>query len=87
MKNLQKIIANYLLSVDKKDLPELLQGILTPHEIEAIATRFEIVKQLYQKKPQHKIAADLNIGIATVTRGSRVYQMSIFQKMFAKKND
>lgn len=55
--------------------PDLLNvflvDILTPAEYDEIARRWQIVKQLNAKIPQRKIAKDLRVGIATITRGAR----------------
>lgn len=55
----------------KTELEDFFVGILTPDEIETIATRMEIVRMLKKNIPQQKIAHKLKVGIATVTRGSR----------------
>ena len=54
-------------------------GILTPAEIETIATRMEIVRMLKKNIPQQKIAQTLKVGIATVTRGSRELKQGRFR--------
>lgn len=56
---------------DKELLEDLLVGITTDGEREALAQRVEIIKKLIAGEPQKKIAADLGVGIATVTRGSK----------------
>ena len=53
------------------DLQVFLEGILTPSELEQMVKRLQIVKQLKKGRPQRDIAADLEVGIATVTRGAR----------------
>lgn len=59
------------LSVDKKHFNNFLLDILTPTEYKEIAMRWQIVKQLNQGINQRDIAIDLEVGIATVSRGSR----------------
>jgi TrpR family trp operon transcriptional repressor len=54
----------------EKELYSFFIGILTPKELEEIPTRLEIIKMLKKGIPQHEIAEQLGIGIATVTRGS-----------------
>ncbi len=56
---------------DKKTLHNFLVGILTPAEHKEIVTRWQIVKRLVEGDTQRTIAKDLEVGIATVTRGSR----------------
>ena len=56
-----------------------LEGILTLKELEEIPTRLQIVKMLKEGIPQHQIAEQLRIGIATVTRGSKEIQKGNFK--------
>ncbi len=46
-------------------------GVTTPNERKELLRRVEIVKRLIAGEPQAKIAQDLGVGIATVTRGSK----------------
>jgi len=48
-----------------------LRDILTPQELEEIASRWQLVRLLNQGFSQREIAKRLGISIATVTRGSR----------------
>lgn len=52
-------------------LESFLTDLFTPVEYDEIARRWQIVKQLNKKTPQRKIAKDLRVGIATITRGAR----------------
>lgn len=63
----------------KEKLENLLRGLLTPKELEEIAERIRIVRLLKQGVGQHEIAARLNIGVATVTRGSKEIQQGNFK--------
>ncbi len=58
-----------------------LEGLLTPSEIDEISKRLEIIKRLKAGEPQRKIAKDLNLGIATVTRGSNELKKGRFQNV------
>ncbi len=65
-------LVELIYSADSKALlNDLLVGITTPAEREALTNRIEIVRRLLKGDPQADIAADLGVGIATVTRGSR----------------
>lgn len=63
------------------DLEDFLYGILTPKELLEIPKRLEIVKKLKQGIPQHEIANNLNVGVATVTRGSKEIQKGRFKNI------
>ena len=59
------------VSQDRQLLDEFLQDLLTPNERKILILRWQIVKRLARRESQRKIAKDLNVGIATVTRGAR----------------
>lgn len=66
-----ELISQVLACSNRSQLEDFLTGILTPGELEQIAKRLQIVKRLKKGEPQRNIADDLEVGIATVTRGSR----------------
>ncbi len=83
MKNVQEIQIQELAEAfhslnSKQDLVEFLRGILTPKELQEMSLRLQIVKKLKKGEPQRKIAADLGVGIATITRGSKEIQNGKF---------
>lgn len=67
-----------------REVEELLKDILTPHEIKVVAERWQIVKAISEKVPHRKIAKNLGISIAKVTRGSKALKKSHggFKKFF-----
>ncbi len=70
------------LSLTPEEQREFLCAFLTPTELKAFAQRIEIIQMLHDKIPQRDIAAQLNVGIATVTRGNRaLYE---YEKIFRK---
>lgn len=56
---------------DKELLTDLFLGLTTEKERAELLQRIEIVKRLLLGEPQHQIANDLGVGVATVTRGSK----------------
>lgn len=52
-------------------LDDFLRSITTAKERNELSRRLEIIKRLLDGQPQHKIAEDLGVGVATVTRGSK----------------
>lgn len=76
--NKEKDIIEALMEIckDKTSLKFFLEDLLTPSEYIEIKKRWEIVKMLYAGVNQHQIAKDLQVGIATVTRGSRALRDS-----------
>ncbi len=80
-KSFDELLNVILACKDKKELTNLLEGILTPKELEEIPTRLQIVKMLKKGIPQSKIAQELGIGVATVTRGSKEIQRGRFSSI------
>lgn len=75
-----KVLIDLLLTIKThEDMENFLLGLFTPKELEEIPTRLSIVKMLKKGVPQHKIAQDLKIGVATVTRGSKELQQGRFR--------
>lgn len=64
---------------DKELLEDFLVGITTPKERTEIGQRLMVVQRLLKKEPHHKIADDLGVGVATVTRGSKELQDGKFK--------
>ena len=63
---------NLVFSIrDEQLLEDFLIGVTTDKERLELNQRVEIVKRLLAGEPQAKIASDLRVGIATVTRGSK----------------
>lgn len=60
-------------------LEDFLLGVTTHKERDELTQRVEIVKRLIAGEPQHKIASDLGVGIATVTRGSKELSQGRFK--------
>lgn len=64
---------------DKELLEDFLMGVTTEKERSELAQRVEIIKRLIAGEPQAKIASDLGVGIATVTRGSKELSQGRFK--------
>lgn len=63
-----------LAAKDSRALDAFLKDILTPVEYREVINRWQILKLLAQGSGHREIMRDLKIGIATVTRGSRVLE-------------
>lgn len=64
---------------DKALLEDFLYGLTTPSERDEIGKRVEIIRRLLKGQAQHEIASALQVGVATVTRGSREIQAGRFK--------
>ena len=70
---LRKKLLSFLREIDNKDqLLGAIDYLLSPKEMDELAKRLEIVRMLNEGVPQREIAKEVGVGIATVTRGSRV---------------
>ena len=78
-KRFEDLITTLLKIKSKKEMNDFIKGILSPKELEEIPTRLAIVKMLKQKVAQRQIAEELEVGIATVTRGSRELKKGSFK--------
>ncbi len=64
---------------DGSTMEDFLLGLLTLKELQELPLRLEIVKRLLKGDSHHKIAEDLSVGVATVTRGSKELQEGRFK--------
>lgn len=60
-------------------LENLLLGLTTAKERQEMTQRIQIIRRLIAGEAHHKIAADLGVGVATVTRGSKELAQGRFQ--------
>lgn len=80
-KYFEELINSFLKQKNTAELRDFLFGILTPKEVDEISTRLQIVKLLKKGLPHQEIARRLEVGVATVTRGSRELRMGRFKKV------
>jgi TrpR family trp operon transcriptional repressor len=52
-------------------MSDTLSNLLTPQELEEMTLRLQIFKGLLNNKSQRQLAKELNVSLATVSRGSR----------------
>ncbi len=84
MKNnnyLSDLVKQFRAISSDSEMIEFLHGILTPQELVELPRRLAIVKKLKAGLPQHQIAKELGVGIATVTRGSKEIQKGRFKNV------
>lgn len=75
----RELVELFTRTGDIEAVEDLLEGILTPQEREELVLRLQIVKRLLAGETQHKIARELGVGVATVTRGSRELKAGRFK--------
>jgi TrpR family transcriptional regulator, trp operon repressor len=79
MSDFNDVISLIRHTPDEALLEDLLVGLTTDKERHELAQRLEIVKRLRAGEPQSKIANDLGVGVATVTRGSKELSQGRFK--------
>lgn len=69
-----------------EELTILLEGLLTPHELEEAMTRWQLMVMLESGMTQRDIAKDLGISLGKIARGSRLlkYGPPEFETLFRK---
>jgi TrpR family transcriptional regulator, trp operon repressor len=65
----------------REKMKDFLLGILTPKELLELPNRLRIIRMLKGGVPQHEIARELQVGVATVTRGSRELRKGRFKNV------
>jgi TrpR family trp operon transcriptional repressor len=81
MSNFNDFIELTYSIADKQLLEDFLISVTTSKERKELTQRVEIVKRLIAGEPQQKIASDLGVGIATVTRGSKELSQGRFKAL------
>ena len=81
MNKVGELVEAFLKNKSNEEMLDFLKGILTPREIEKLSTRLQIVKLLKKGLPHQEIARRLEVGVATVTRGSRELRMGRFSRV------
>jgi len=85
MKDLDTLLDIFVRVDDKLTMKHLLNLLFTKAELNTVSKRIEIIKMLDEGVSQAKIAKKLEVGIATVTRGSAMtkkYEKSSWWKDF-----
>ena len=72
--NLSEMAKALAKTRDPELVEDFLRSLLTSSEIDEIAKRWALVKDLAQGTPQRVIAADLGLSLCKITRGSRELQ-------------
>lgn len=69
-------------------MSDVLSNLLTPQEVEEMALRLQVFKGLLSGKSQRNLAKELNVSLATVSRGNRElkYGRSGLKKVLAKSD-
>lgn len=74
---------------NREELGILLQGLLTPQELEEIIQRWRLVEMLLEGRTQRDISHELGISLGKIARGSRLlkYGPPEFRTLVARIHD
>jgi TrpR family transcriptional regulator, trp operon repressor len=64
-------MAGALSKAEPELIEDFLVCLLTPSEMDEIAKRWALVKEIATGRPQREIAKDLGLSLCKITRGSR----------------
>ncbi len=81
MNTLLKLLQNIKSEPEARDF---LESMFSPEEIETFEKRVKIIKMLLKNKSHREISTKLNVGIATVTRGSKELKLGHFKFLTEK---
>lgn len=68
----KELIDIFSRTTDPKQMETLFAEIFTPSEINTLTLRWQLLKDLHAGKTQRKIAAEHNISLCKITRGSKI---------------
>jgi len=71
---------------DRGELNVLLEGLLTPHELDEAMTRWQLLVMLEKGVTQRDIAKSLSVSLGKIARGSRLlkYGPPEFESLFLR---
>ena len=62
----------FRLPQSREEMEQLLDGLLTPQEMEEFVKRWQLLLRLMDKHPQRRISKELGVSLGTISRGSRL---------------
>lgn len=89
----RELIDIFACTSDRGEMAVLFQEIFTPSEISTLTLRWQLLKDLYEGKPQRKIAAAHKISLCKITRGSKLlkaqgsYLKKVLDKLYEGKEN
>ncbi len=66
------IINVFAATTDEEDMKALFDDMFTESERRDLVTRWLLMKDIFQGKPQRQIASDRSLSLCKITRGSRM---------------
>ncbi len=73
----QELTALFRAARDADELETLVEGLLTPREVEEIVLRWRLMQRLIRGETQRDISQELGISLGKIARGSRLLKYGI----------
>lgn len=89
MDNLDELIEIFANTTDKRTMRKLFEELFSANEITDISKRWYLMKELYQGKPQRRIAKEMEVSLCKITRGSKILKdsESVFRSILSAMYD
>jgi TrpR family transcriptional regulator, trp operon repressor len=71
-KNRKELLKILSMARSPAELESLLDGLLTPQEIEELVKRWKLMCRLVEEMPQRRISHELGVSLGKIARGSRL---------------
>ena len=68
----QQLAQLFEAAADREEIELLINGLLTPSEIEEVAFRWRLIQALIDGKTQRRISQELSVSLGKISRGSRL---------------
>ena len=69
---LHELSALFLSVRDRREMESLIEGLLTPGEVEETTFRWRLIRRLLAGQTQREISRELGVSLGKIARGSRL---------------
>jgi len=89
MNELDDLVKIFSETTDPDKMKNLITELLTDREQKDLSLRWDLLKDLYQGIPQREIAANHQISLCKITRGSKILKKeeSYVRELLSKRYD
>jgi len=74
---IQELAALFSAARGTEEIETLIEGLLTPSEIEEVIFRWRLLRRLVQGQTQRDISRELGVSLGKIARGSRLLQYGL----------
>lgn len=86
---IRELAVLFIAARDQSEMETLLEGLLTPREIEEVTFRWRLLSRLVQGQTQRDISRELGVSLGKIARGSRLlkYGLPRFAELIRRVED